>query len=346
MIEAHPENFVASRWKTYTSEALRKTELTQLEPVPVLFHSGYLTLDEERRKAVLAEKAELAGGRNKVDSNFYCFRTPNYEVNNSLNKTLFKTIFKSDPKESSLAGELRVALLDKDAEKVGQLFIGQFSRVSYHQRPSDEGTFHSLVQVMLSAMEFEVQSEVPGAAGRLDLTLALPNEVRVIIELKYVKHELTEAESNKAMAEMAATELEPELRHKLLARAVVSKFGLADQRLSGILGAGLTLAEQNQKLAEEAMRLLPKATLYKVLADQVKAALPPEVIEEALKAKLIESTPSGEQIDSKLLKVAQKALNDINYRKYETIMSGISKEIIKLGLAGFGNLTHIKAFFG
>jgi biotin-(acetyl-CoA carboxylase) ligase len=240
---------------------------------------------------------------------------------------LFKNIFKSDPKESSLAGELRVALLDRDAEKVGRFFTSQFSRVSYHQRPHDEGTFHSLVQVMFFATEFDVQSEVPGATGRLDLILKLPHDVYVIMELKYIagKKNLTENETNTVLANLAKTELEPDVRDKLLAGAVVEIVGDADHRLSGILGAGLTLSEQNQKLAEEAKRLLPEATIDQALAEEVKEAVSQKKIERALKMALDKSTPSEEILNSDLLKAAQKAINSINNRKYVNILCGVSK---------------------
>ncbi|MDR0621502.1 MAG: ATP-binding protein [Deltaproteobacteria bacterium] len=346
MLQAHPENFVPSKFESYANYELRKTELTGLEPVPVLFHSGYLTLDGERRKVVLDGKLEKAEGKNsQIDTDFYCFRFPNHEVSRYFNATLFRLIFKPDRKGLSQAGELREALLDRDAVKVGQFFMGHFSRVTFHQKPNDEKTFHALVQVMFSAMGFDVQSELPGAVGRLDLILTLPNNIRVIIELKYIKNELTANESNKALAELAKAKLSVELRDELLAQEVMVKFGETDQRLMDIDRENLIVPERNKRLAQEAPRLLPKTDIDAVFANQAKSTLSQEVVGDALKRALERLSPSEETINSDLLKAAQQALTDINNRKYATIISGTPKNIIKLGMAGFGNLVHIKALF-
>ena len=348
MIEANPEAFLAPKLESYTSEELRKTELTGLQPAPVLFHSGYLTLDK-----VVKTLAVNPNTKKRQFVNTYSFRQPNFEVSHNYLNSLFSIIFEISSAEdlSKKAEELRKAVLARDAEKTAAFFQGYLSRVSCRQRPSGEKTFHAFVQMILISLGFKVFTEMPGDEGRLDLVFELPGDVYVIAELKYVpeksKSKLTEAETDIALASAAEVELEPETVHKALAAAVLREFPSGDQRLSDIINrSGLTKSERNERLAVEARRLLPKSRIDQILADLAKKILPKKIIEDTIKDMIAESAPSHEQIEIDLLDAANQAINQINRNDYNSIVGDMAKEIIDLGLAAYGHFKPVKAVFG
>jgi hypothetical protein len=346
LIRANPLGFLAPRLESYLSEEVRKTDLTQLQPVPVLFHSGYLTLDEITR--TLEENPETK--KEEIKETF-SFRTPNYEVSQNYNKDLFKLIFNIDPLEnlSQKAEELREAILARDTEKTGAFFQDHFfSRITYHERPCDEATFHSFVHLILIALDFKVLSEVPGATGRLDLVFELPGGVHVIVEFKHVpkKTRLTKAEMDQALADKALFSLDFEAINEGLAAAVARRYRDSDQAVKDMLLSPLSFPERNRRLAKEAGRLLSTSQIDSVLADLAKDKLSQEVIDTAVKEKLRELAPSNEEIDKDLLKAANQAIDDIIKRDYNSVIGDMAKEIIDLGLASYGYFKPVKAVFG
>ncbi|MDR0547816.1 MAG: AAA family ATPase, partial [Deltaproteobacteria bacterium] len=58
LIKARPWDFIDLQLKSYLSETIRKTELNKLQIAPVLFHSGYLTLDRPSESAELNQKTD------------------------------------------------------------------------------------------------------------------------------------------------------------------------------------------------------------------------------------------------------------------------------------------------
>jgi hypothetical protein len=313
--------------------------------VPVLFHSGYLTLDKITDSVVIDQKT-----KNEKKIKKYSFTQPNFEVSHSYNNDLFVKFFNIKQSEnlSKMAEELREAILARDAERTGAFFQGFFSRLSSHQRPKGEATFHAFVHLILMALEFKVLSEVPGATGRLDLVFELPGGVHVIAELKYVpeRTELTKAEMDQALAGKARVALDFETISEGLAEAVIIEYADSDQAVKDLFRSRLSLPERNQRLADEAGRLLSKSRIDSVLADLAKSKLSKKVIDTVVKDRLRELAPSDEQIDKYLLKAANQAIKDIIKRDYNSIIGDKAKEIIDLGLASYGYFIPVKAVFG
>jgi hypothetical protein len=115
MIQARPMDFLLPKLKSYTSASVRKSELTQLQPVPVLFHSGCLTVDKISIPKIIGLAADK---KKRVRS--CSFRLPNFEVSSSYLSDCFQAVFRlesSDDLETKGA-ELRQAILSKDAETV------------------------------------------------------------------------------------------------------------------------------------------------------------------------------------------------------------------------------------
>jgi hypothetical protein len=347
MIKASPLDFLEPRLESYLSEELRKSELTQPQPVPVLFHGGYLTLDKitvARGIDPAAKDAEL--------SRHYSFRLPNHEVTSSYRLDCFKVIFGLRSKDELLArgDELRRAILARDAETVGGILGGFISAVSYHQRPTEEKTFHAFVQLIFMALGFNVVSEQPGFANRLDLRLELPNGVHAIIELKYCPDakKLTADDKIRALAMAARDNLSIDAVNECLAEVAKEKFSRKelDQLLFGDADKNTTKIERLRLLANAALKTLPDDDIDRALAAAAKSSLPKEVQREALLEAATKAELSDAEIDDPLSKAAQEALNDIKERDYHGIVIHKAKEIIDLGLAIHGGTGRVRAIFG
>jgi hypothetical protein len=198
-------------------------------------------------------------------------------------------------------------------------------------------------------MDFQVDSELAGAAGRLDIGLRLSNHNYLIIELRYCPEsdKLTEDEKNQILAATAKTELPTNLYNKSLATAMAFKLGREklDIALSKIGLPKPTVEDYNQFLANNAKEYLASTEIDQALAKALKKTLPKEEIDEILKEAQSTTKTSNEKIDALLAKTAQEALNDIEKRNYPSIVSFNAKEITSLGLAIYGNGTKIVALF-
>jgi hypothetical protein len=88
LIKKRPLDFLEPELDSYLSQDLRKTELNRLGVVPVLFHSGYLTLE----KAVSEPRVDKLTGETKIEYRYY-FTLPNREVSDSYRRDCFSAFF-------------------------------------------------------------------------------------------------------------------------------------------------------------------------------------------------------------------------------------------------------------
>jgi hypothetical protein len=178
----------------YPKRQVTKNELSGVGLVPVLFHSGYLTIDKVIKIPRLAKNS-------LVHEDAYTFTTPNSEVDLYLKADIFKDIFKREDKYvSDLSENLPAALLQKNHEEVIRMFHNLFVSISHHQhltakqteqpdapakRSDAEKFYHMILHSSLLSAGFRILSEASGGEGRSDITLFLRNDVCVVIELKY-----------------------------------------------------------------------------------------------------------------------------------------------------------------
>jgi hypothetical protein len=178
----------------YPKRQVTKTDLSGVGLVPVLFHSGYLTIDKAIKIPRLAKNS-------LVHEDAYTFTTPNSEVDLYLKTDIFKDIFKRDDKYvSDLSENLPAALFQKNHKEVNRLFHNLLTSISFHQHPTakqagqpdapgkrsdSEKLYHMILHTSLLSAGFRILSEPSGGEGRSDITLFLRNEVCVVIELKY-----------------------------------------------------------------------------------------------------------------------------------------------------------------
>jgi hypothetical protein len=317
---------------------LRKTEVTHLEVVPVLFHSGYLTLDTIN--AVPKQDPKID------EEEYFSFKLPNYEVQSSYYRDCFTLIFGQHSTDALQAKgkELLKAFLAKDAETVISIFSGYFSSISYHQRPNDEKTFHALAQMLLSVMGFKIRTELIGPSNRLDLFLELPKSLYLIIELKHCpsKNKLKKKKIERILANAAKDRLRPQKINESLADIALTKLEYKDVHSISTLRKG---PKRTRLLADLALKLLPDSDINQALAATARQTFTEAEIDQAF-PNASDKPVSDAQIDSILSEAAQRALSNIADRNYHGMLKKEAKAFIDLGLAFYGYGEKIKAAFG
>jgi hypothetical protein len=216
LVRESPLEFIQPSLDSCTVREMKKIELGELKPVPVLFHNGYLTIDGQ----VL--KDEIVDGKTfKVKA--YSFKIPNLEVRMNYRASLFKQAF--DPKNhyfGDFAKKLPKAILEKNSKELIKLLRGILSSITYFQHEPSESYYHSILQAAFIAAGIVVISEVPGALGRSDMAVFLKDMVCVAIELKYRLAGL--AKDNDDLAEKdliaALNDAEIQIREKEYAQAL------------------------------------------------------------------------------------------------------------------------------
>ncbi|MDR1037688.1 MAG: ATP-binding protein [Deltaproteobacteria bacterium] len=197
LAKKNPLDFIHPSLDSYSVTDVRKTRLSNLQAVPLLFHSGYLTID---RPTVIETIEEGIVIKEKA----FIFRFPNQEVSQAYRKRFFDDIF--EPKHGYLSNftrELPNALAKKDSITVARLLSDILTSISFNEHPPEddlvlseqpdrgyeptktERYYHAIFHTCFLAAGFEVHSQGSSAHGRNDIALYLNNKVRVVIELKY-----------------------------------------------------------------------------------------------------------------------------------------------------------------
>jgi hypothetical protein len=347
MINSRPQDFIRPNLESYvSSNELQKTELTQLRAVPVLFHSGYLTID----MMTSVPKKDPKSGIIKF-KNAFSFRLPNFEVSSSYYSDCFNAIFPKVTVDELQAKKenLKQLILSKDAAAVAQFFRDIFTTITYHQKPKGENTFHAFVQLILIIMGFNPNSEQAGHIGRSDLCFELGDQVYCILELKYchAPKKLTKEDIN-TLFMTANVELSKDVKNRLFASALQDKLKSTEfvdlvNKLSQNSSAS---NEMYELLAHEAMGMLSESEITLALAKGALKQLPEEMIEKILQKPHPEKVFTPERIDALLSKRAQLALDEITKGEYQGAVRHKAKDIIEMGMAVYGGDLKVKVLFG
>jgi hypothetical protein len=221
--------------------------------------------------------------------------------------------------------------------------------ITYLQRTKDEKTFHSHVKIILSLLGFKTYSELLGSARRLDLCVELPEQVFVIIELKYCSKpdNKEKEEETLALAAAAVKYVPKDLIDKSLLKAVEKKlqFDGIEQFLSELPQKPSKKAEIDQILIQHAKHTFTKPQRAQILAQLAREKLSKEELEEVLPKESTKERPPKEQLEKLLSKTAQTALDTITQKDYHSILGHKAKEIIDLGMAIYGKANKVMALF-
>ena len=135
------------------SSTLTSFDIDQLDPVGVLFQTGYLTVTEYVEEDLL-----------------YTLAYPNLEVRHSLEQLLLQE-YVDQPASEVLPRvvQLRNALRDADLQEVIHLLNASFAAIPYdHWAGQNEHFYHAIVHLTFSLLGTYVRSEVHTSRGRCD----------------------------------------------------------------------------------------------------------------------------------------------------------------------------------
>ncbi|MDR1081447.1 MAG: ATP-binding protein [Deltaproteobacteria bacterium] len=209
LVRENPLDFILPQLDGYPIDEVLISDITNLSAIPVLFHSGYLTIDRQRVMMTKSNGFEMT-------DDVLSFRFPNREVAIAYNKTIFKDVFKPNRNYlSNMTKELPNALAQKDSDAVEKLLRNLLTSISYLEHPtasqlapyetfaeswqnpasekyavseepnSTERYYHAILHGSFLSAGFDVHSQGAGAHGRNDIALFLNDKFRVVIELKY-----------------------------------------------------------------------------------------------------------------------------------------------------------------
>jgi hypothetical protein len=175
----NPLDYMFPKLDRYFSEEIEATGLREVLPVPVLFHSGYLTIDR-----LVSVETSLQLGIAKEEA--FIFKIPNMEVEKSFKAFIFGEIFKTSLAYYQIfTKNIILALLNKDSQKIAKLLHDLLAGITFKQHTAEEKYYHSLFHAAFVGAGIEVLSETGSSDGQADMSLLLEDRIRVVIELKY-----------------------------------------------------------------------------------------------------------------------------------------------------------------
>jgi hypothetical protein len=204
--------------------------------------------------------------------------------------------------------------------------------------------------MLLGGMGFKPLSEIPNYKGRLDLCLKIEDNFFAIIELKYISKEkkLKKSEENKILTSVATSKLNQDEYNQALINSLTQKIsqkGITNILINASKGTTLSITERENMLLMESMNILTDEDINKALADMIRSKLPDNEVQEIILKNVSSFDLSEEQIDDKLSKALEKALQDIKNRDYHSQINYNDSEVFDLALAIFGAGEKIKAKF-
>jgi hypothetical protein len=130
LVRENPRDYMLPSLEAYAANEVRKCDVANLSPIPVLFHSGYLTI--EHKTTILNTE------NNKVtEIPAFTFKIPNTEVRLQFEASIFNDAFKPKPQYlSNLTKCLPSALVNKNSQEVSRLLHDLLTSISYYQHPS------------------------------------------------------------------------------------------------------------------------------------------------------------------------------------------------------------------
>jgi Predicted AAA-ATPase/PD-(D/E)XK nuclease superfamily len=151
---------------------LERYDLENLDLIPLLFQTGYLTIKE----------LDIRTGEMILDY-------PNKEVRESMYEFLIGDLSRNPMRMNSgrTMQDIRKALLIKDLEQVREIInsiLADLPFETFHKQ--SEGLYHGLVHLIFSYLSVFVSSEVHSSRGKADAIVETPTDI-FIFEFKFNK---------------------------------------------------------------------------------------------------------------------------------------------------------------
>lgn len=153
-----------------TLDQLKGLDLNNIDPLPLLYQTGYLTIKAYDR-----------------DTKLYHLGVPNREVSRNLFKELLPYyISVAHDTPDSVARDIVNAILQGEPEKMMNSIDIFLSSIPYEMKMDNENNFHNAIYILLRLIGARTQTEVHTSDGRIDLIVTTSKYI-YIIELKFDK---------------------------------------------------------------------------------------------------------------------------------------------------------------
>ena len=165
-------NFSVSLNTPVSSSFFNAFEISDLDPLVLLFQTGYLTVDRVvQRQVPFTDKIIME----------YYLRFPNREVEESFNNSLLAyctTVRKQDSQELIL--KLITAVGSGDADGFMKQIQSIFAGIPYNIHVKDEHYYQTVCYIICDLLKLLVQAEVCTDSGRIDMMVAAGEWIYVI----------------------------------------------------------------------------------------------------------------------------------------------------------------------
>ena len=165
-------DFSVSLNNPVSSSFFNAFEISDLDPLVLLFQTGYLTIDRVAQRQVPFTDKTITE---------YYLRFPNREVEESFNNSLLAyctTVRKQDSQELIL--KLISAVGSGNADEFMKLFQSIFAGIPYNIHVKDEHYYQTVCYVICDLLRLMVQAEVFTSSGRIDMMVAAGEWIYVI----------------------------------------------------------------------------------------------------------------------------------------------------------------------
>ncbi|MDR1486515.1 MAG: AAA family ATPase [Deltaproteobacteria bacterium] len=174
--ETNPLDYLDLKLDGHHGSIIKRVQLNGLEPISVLFHSGFLTID----------KIALTANEYGILVDDYSFKYPNFDVRASFIRYCLESVFSIRATEFQMTSKVLLsAFLTKDVKMTCTIFKNILGTVMDFQHATDERYFYNLIRIALLGMRFEECGDGRFAVKRSDLALFLTDDVRLVIEFRY-----------------------------------------------------------------------------------------------------------------------------------------------------------------
>ena len=165
-------NFPVTLKSPVSSSFFTAFEIFDLDPLVLLFQTGYLTIDRMEQRQIPFTDQTVAE---------YYLRFPNQEVEESFSNSLLAyctTIRKQNSQELIL--KLITAVGSGDADAFMKLFQSIFAGIPYNIHVKDEHYYQTVCYVICDLLKLMVQAEICTGSGRIDMMIAAGEWIYVI----------------------------------------------------------------------------------------------------------------------------------------------------------------------
>ncbi|MEM7531284.1 MAG: ATP-binding protein [Chloroflexota bacterium] len=151
------------------SALMDSADVEQLDIIPLLFHTGYLTVKASHRSSLTGETRYRLG-------------YPNFEVANAFQRHLLADYLAKPLSQitGTSLDKLETALATQDIDGFISVLKLVFSQIPYKLFLDEEAYYHSVAYLTLKVMGFEIYAELLTNVGRIDAVLSTDDTVYII----------------------------------------------------------------------------------------------------------------------------------------------------------------------